>query len=75
MTTPFTVGIIQDHADADTAANLARTERLVRQAAARGAQIICLKELFNSLYFCKSQQCDRFDLAAPFPGPTTDAMQ
>jgi N-carbamoylputrescine amidase len=72
---PFTIGIIQDHATNDTAANVARAEELVREAARRGAQIICLKELFNSTYFCKSQQCDRFDLAEPIPGPTTDTMQ
>src|SRR5688500_6813017 len=72
---PFTIGIIQDHADADVGSNVARAERLVRDAAARGAQIICLKELFNSLYFCKSQQSDRFDLAEPIPGPTTELMQ
>src|SRR5687767_15539965 len=71
----FTIGVIQDHADADARSNLRRAERLVRDAAGRGAQIICLKELFNSLYFCKSQQCDRFDLAEPIPGPTTDTMQ
>src|ERR1044071_505620 len=71
----FTIGIIQDHADADAESNLRRAEKLVRVAAGRGAQIICLKELFNALYFCKSQQCDRFDLAEPIPGPTTDAMQ
>ena len=41
----------------------------------RGAQIVCLKELFNAPYFCKSQQCERFDLAEPIPGPTTEAMQ
>ena len=64
-TAPFTIGIVQDHAGADPAENLARATRLVRDAAGRGAQIICLKELFNSLYFCKSQQCDRFDLAEP----------
>ena len=76
MTTqPFTIGIIQDHATADIGANVARAVELVRDAAARGAQIICLKELFNSEYFCKSQQCDRFDLAEPIPGPTTDVMQ
>ena len=80
VTSPFTVGIIQDSviqgsAGADTGANLARSERLIRDAAARGAQIICLKELFNSPYFCKSQQADRFDLAEPVPGPTTDSMQ
>src|ERR671918_156702 len=71
----FTIGLIQDHATADVPANVARAERLVREAARRGAQIVCLKELFNALYFCKSQQCDRFDLAEPIPGPTTDAMQ
>lgn len=72
---PFTIGLVQDHATADTAANVERAVALVRQAAARGAQIVCLKELFNSLYFCKSQQCDRFDLAEPIPGPTTEVMQ
>src|SRR3954462_14701218 len=72
---PFTIGLIQDHATGDAAANVARAERLVREAAARGAQIICLKELFNAPYFCKSQQCERFDIAEPIPGPTTDVMQ
>lgn len=72
---PFTIGIVQDHAGADVASNVDRAERLVRDAAGRGAQIICLKELFHSLYFCKSQQCDRFDLAEPVPGPTTDRLQ
>ena len=71
----FTIGIIQDHADADVRGNLARAERLVRQAARRGAQIVCLKELFNTPYFCKSQVCDRFDLAEPIPGSTTETMQ
>src|SRR6188508_689050 len=75
MTTPFTIGIIQDQASSDVAANLQRTERLVRDAARKGAQIVCLKELFQSPYFCKSQQSDRFDLAEPIPGRTSDAMQ
>jgi N-carbamoylputrescine amidase len=71
----FTIGIVQDHADADVQSNVSRAQRLVREAAHRGAQIVCLKELFNSLYFCKSQQCDRFDLAEPIPGPTTALFQ
>src|SRR3954471_5933935 len=76
MTTrPFTVGIIQDSASSDAAATLEATIVRVREAAARGAQIICLKELFNSPYFCKSQQCERFDIAEPIPGPTTEVMQ
>ncbi len=72
---PFTVGIIQDTASDDAAATVAATVARVREAAARGAQIVCLKELFNSPYFCKSQKCERFDLAEPIPGPTTDRMQ
>src|SRR3970040_2079533 len=71
----FTIGIVQDHADADVQSNVERALRLVREAASRGAQIVCLKELFNSLYFCKSQQSDRFDLAETIPGPTTEAIQ
>jgi N-carbamoylputrescine amidase len=73
--TPFSIGIIQDRADSDPSANLGRATRLVREAASRGAQIICLKELFNAPYFCKAQRAERFDLASPSPGPTTEALQ
>jgi N-carbamoylputrescine amidase len=72
---PFTIGIVQDHATADVAANLARADAHIRDAVRKGAQIVCLKELFNAVYFCKSQQNDRFDLAEPIPGPTTARMQ
>jgi N-carbamoylputrescine amidase len=75
MSAPFIVGIIQDSASDDTAATLAATIDRVREAAARGAQIVCLKELFNAPYFCKAQKCERFDIAEPIPGPTTDRMQ
>jgi len=75
MHTPFTVGIIQDSASDDAAATVAASVERIREAASRGAQIICLKELFNAPYFCKSQKCERFDLAEPIPGPTTDTMQ
>jgi N-carbamoylputrescine amidase len=74
-TSPFTIGIIQDAAGDDVAANVVAAERRVREAARRGAQIICLKELFNAPYFCKSQQCERFEYAEPIPGPTTNAMR
>jgi N-carbamoylputrescine amidase len=73
--TPFTVGIIQDGATDNAAENVAAATERVREAAGRGAQIICLKELFNAPYFCKSQKCERFDIAEPIPGPTTDQMQ
>lgn len=72
---PFTVGIIQDSASDNAAETVAHTIGHVREAAARGAQIICLKELFNAPYFCKSQKCERFDIAESIPGPTTDRMQ
>ena len=72
---PFTVGIIQDSASDDMAAVLASTDEKVREAARRGAQIVCLKELFNAPYFAKSQKHDRFDIAEPIPGPTTERMQ
>jgi N-carbamoylputrescine amidase len=72
---PFTVGIIQDSASDDIAATIDATVARVREAAARGAQIVCLKELFDAPYFCKSQRCERFDLAESIPGPTTDRMQ
>src|SRR3954469_6576109 len=72
---PFTVGIIQDTASDDAAATVAATVERVREAAKRGAQIVCLKELFNAPYFCKSQKCERFDIAEPIPGPTTETMR
>jgi len=75
MSAPFTVGIIQDDAVDDVAKNVEAAVGRIREAASRGAQIVCLKELFNALYFCKSQQCERFDLAEAIPGPTTDTMQ
>lgn len=72
---PFTVGIIQDAATADVRETVEATVPRIREAAARGAQVVCLKELFNAPYFCKSASSERFDIAEPIPGPTTQAMQ
>jgi N-carbamoylputrescine amidase len=74
MRSPFTIGIVQDAAVADVHTNVAAAIARIREAAARGAQIICLKELFNAPYFAKSQRHERFDIAEPIPGPTTDAL-
>ncbi len=71
----FTIGLVQASVTADAAANVRDAVARVRQAASRGAQIICLQELFNSLYFCQAQKGERFDLAEPIPGPTTATMQ
>src|SRR3954468_21567745 len=72
---PFTVGIIQDAATDDVRLAVEATIPRIREAASRGAQIICLKELFNAPYFAKSQRHERFDIAEPIPGPTTQTMQ
>jgi N-carbamoylputrescine amidase len=73
--TPFTVGIIQDSATDDVKETIEATIPRIREAKERGAQIVCLKELFNAPYFCKSTSCDRFDVAEPVDGPTVQAMQ
>ena len=71
----FSLGLIQSAVTADATANVRDAAARIRQAADRGAQIVCLQELFNSLYFCKAQRGERFDLAEPIPGPTTDRLQ
>jgi N-carbamoylputrescine amidase len=71
---PFIVGLVQDAAGADRDANLANSIAAIREAHQRGAQIICLKELFNAPYFCKSLRVEAFGIAEPIPGPTTEAL-
>jgi N-carbamoylputrescine amidase len=72
---PFTVAIIQDGVESTAAATLVATERRIRDAAAKGAQVICLKELFNAPYFCKKLDASRFDLAEEITGPTVSRLQ
>ena len=71
---PVTVGLIQDAVPGNAAQALDATIAQVRLAATRGARIICLKELFNAPYFCKSLKQEYFDLAESVPGATTDAL-
>ncbi len=68
------LGLVQQPAGEDLAENLLRAERAVRDAAKRGAQIVCLPELFRSPYFPESQRTEAFDLAESVPGPTTERM-
>jgi N-carbamoylputrescine amidase len=58
----------------DPGDNLTRTCTMLRDAAARGAQITCLPELFRTQYFCQVEDAGLFDLAEPIPGPTTEAL-
>ena len=72
---PFKVGLIQAAVTDDIAANVRDAQDKVREAASRGASIICLQELFDAPYFAQSTKSERFDLAEPIPGPTVNAMQ
>jgi N-carbamoylputrescine amidase len=74
MSEKLTIGLVQRKCSSDAAANLARTAEAIRDAARRGAQIVCLEELFRSQYFCREENADNFNLAEPIPGPTTEAM-
>ena len=67
----FTVGLVQMSAGPDPDQNLAHAIARVRDAAARGAQVICLPELFQTQYFCQREDASLFNLAEPIPGPTT----
>jgi len=74
MTQALTVGLVQMAMSDDAASNIAKARRAIADAAHRGARIVCLPELFASLYFCQSEDHDQFDLAEPIPGPTTEAI-
>jgi N-carbamoylputrescine amidase len=68
------IGLVQMRCSDDPAANTAQAVAGIREAAARGAQIICLPELFRSLYFCQSEDHAQFQLAEPIPGPSTEVF-
>ncbi len=68
------VGLIQTACSHDPAKNLKRAVTEIRLAAAEGAQIVCLEELFRTEYFCKTEEARHFDLAESIPGPTTEAL-
>lgn len=70
----ITVAAAQMCCGEDPADNLARAVEAVRSAASRGADIVCLPELFRTRYFCQREDPDLFELAEPIPGPTTDAL-
>jgi N-carbamoylputrescine amidase len=74
MAERFTVGLIQMKCSTDVDGNLANAASKVRAAAKKGAQIICLQELFRSQYFCRQEKADLFDLAETIPGPTTATL-
>ncbi|SRR5579875_1009251 len=70
----FRIGLVQMSCGLDANENFAKAQRGVREAAARGAGIVCLQELFRSQYFCLQEDHRMFALAEPIPGPSTDAL-
>jgi N-carbamoylputrescine amidase len=72
---PFRIGLTQLAVDEDRERTIARHEDAIREAAGRGARVVCMQELFDAPYFCKVQEAERFDLAEPMPGPTVERMQ
>jgi N-carbamoylputrescine amidase len=70
----FRIGLVQMACSHDPNQNLAKAEWRIREAAGRGAQVICLQELFRSQYFCREENAELFALAEPVPGPITDSL-
>src|SRR5450755_2208377 len=71
----FHVGLVQMSCSTAPNENLAKAETKIREAAGRGAQIICLQELFRSQYFCREENHELFALSESIPGPSTQALR
>ena len=71
---PVNVGLVQMTCGDDPGANLAKATQRIEEAARRGAQIVCLQELFSSPYFCQREDTNSFQLAESIPGPTTETL-
>lgn len=73
-TSPLQVAAIQQRCHPDKHQSLATSERLIREAAAGGAELIVLQELHATLYFCQTEDTSVFDLAEAIPGPTSERL-
>jgi len=68
------VGLVQMTCEASKSVNTSKAIEKIREAAKKGANIICLQELFTSLYFCDVEAYDNFKLAEPIPGETSNTL-
>lgn len=68
------IGLLQLSCSADVVKNLEKTKQAIRKAAGEGAQVVCLQELFRSLYFCDLEDYENFALAEKIPGPSTETF-
>jgi len=69
------VGLVQLSCTKDKEYNIQKTIESIRKAAQKGANIVCLQELFSSLYFCDVEDYENFKLAEPIPGKTTSMLE
>ncbi|GAB3783450.1 carbon-nitrogen hydrolase [Spirosoma horti] len=74
MSKNVNIGLVQMSCSADVETNVQKAISGIREAAQKGAQIVCLQELFTSLYFCDVEDHHNFGLAEAIPGPTTDRL-
>lgn len=74
MAKQVNVGLVQMSCTADVESNIQKAIDGIREAAQKGAQIVCLQELFTSLYFCDVEDHHNFSLAEAIPGPTTERL-
>jgi N-carbamoylputrescine amidase len=72
--TQLKVGLVQMSCTSKPSENLDKTISKIREAASKGAQIVCLQELFTSLYFCDVEDYENFKLAESIPGPSTQSL-
>jgi N-carbamoylputrescine amidase len=70
----YRIGLVQMTCSPDPAENLEKAVSKVKEAAAQGAQVVCLQELFRSQYFCREEDARLFDLAESIPGPSTEVL-
>ena len=68
------IGLVQMSMSADAAANTQKAVERVRAAAAQGATVVCLPELYRTPYFCQREDAALFDLAETVPGPSSEAL-
>jgi len=68
------IGTVQMSCTSNQEENLQKAINGIREAAKKGAQIVCLQELFTSLYFCDVEDYENFKLAEAIPGPSTDSL-
>ncbi len=74
MSQSIKVALVQMRCCPNPEENLANALGKIREAACRGAEVVCLPELFRSQYFCQSEEHSNFSLAEPIPGPSTEVI-